>query len=108
MKSGGRDSIDWYTGTVNDVVVDHGANEERRQTRPMPAVAAPPGSGMRLVDEGEIARGGMGAVHKVHDIVILRHAAMKVLGDPERPDARVRFLREAQITGQLDHPNIVP
>jgi CRP-like cAMP-binding protein/tRNA A-37 threonylcarbamoyl transferase component Bud32 len=79
-------------------------------SRPAAAVtvaeAAPPAT--RLVDEGEIAEGGMSSVHKVRDGLIERHAAMKILADRVHPEARVRFLREAQITGQLDHPNIVP
>jgi formylglycine-generating enzyme required for sulfatase activity/serine/threonine protein kinase len=69
--------------------------------------------------KGEIARGGMGAIVKVWDIDLRRHLAMKViLGMPDAssssatpPVARARvarFLEEAQVTGQLDHPGIVP
>ena len=69
--------------------------------------------------EGEIARGGMGAILSVWDEDLRRHLAMKVVlatGEPssERraaPGARsslARFLEEAQVTGQLDHPGIVP
>lgn len=64
----------------------------------------------RLVDRGEIARGGQGSVRKVFDRRLERHAALKRI-DPELaddPDAVRRFLYEARITGQLDHPNIVP
>lgn len=63
----------------------------------------------------EIARGGMGVVHRVWDRDLQRTLAMKVLppidpgsgtaGDPRRLS---RFLLEARITGQLDHPGIVP
>src|SRR4051812_14806394 len=98
----GGDSIEWFTGTIASL-----AEGPDIKSSAEPAIAAAPVAS-RLVDEGEIARGGMGAVHKVHDVVILRHAAMKVLGSRERADARLRFLREAQMTGQLDHPNIVP
>ena len=69
--------------------------------------------------DGEIARGGMGAILEVWDEDLRRHLAMKValssegegsLSKPENLDARVlaRFLEEAQVTGQLDHPGIVP
>ncbi len=67
--------------------------------------------------EGEVARGGMGAILRVWDEDIRRHLAMKVVlgqaadpGDSEPVDSRIlaRFLEEAQITGQLDHPGIVP
>jgi serine/threonine-protein kinase len=52
----------------------------------------------------------MGTVHRVFDHAIRRHAAMKVLDDSlvSHTQARHRFLAEAQIAGQLDHPNIVP
>ncbi len=62
----------------------------------------------RFDDQGEIARGGMSSVRKVFDRLVLREVAMKVL-DPSRSfDELARFIEEAQITGQLDHPNIVP
>lgn len=63
----------------------------------------------RFVDEGEIGRGGMGTVRRVLDRIILRDAAMKVIDEAfASSEAGGRFLEEAQITGQLDHPNIVP
>lgn len=64
----------------------------------------------RFEDQGEIGRGGMGSVHRVFDRAILRTVAEKRLHDSVRllPGAAARFLEEAQITGQLDHPNIVP
>jgi serine/threonine protein kinase len=52
----------------------------------------------------------MGSVHAVRDLGLLRIAAMKVLA-PElasSPREVQRFTREAQITAQLDHPNIAP
>jgi formylglycine-generating enzyme required for sulfatase activity/serine/threonine protein kinase len=67
--------------------------------------------------EGELARGGMGAVLRVWDEDLRRRLAMKVLLDKgaaagERPpsDKRplARLLEEAQVTAQLDHPGIVP
>lgn len=74
------------------------------------AIGAGPSFGERFEDQGEIARGGMGAVHRVFDHAILRTAAQKRLNSAAKvlPGARARFLEEAQITGQLDHPNIVP
>ena len=64
----------------------------------------------RYEDAGEIGRGGMGSVRRVVDRIILREAALKELDETlgESPDSVKRFLEEAQITGQLDHPNIVP
>src|SRR6185436_5216949 len=68
---------------------------------------------------GEVARGGMGAVLRIWDKDLRRTLAMKVVlgrgdsavsgGTPEvEPQQLARFLEEAQVTGQLDHPGIVP
>ncbi len=64
---------------------------------------------------GEVARGGMGVILRAWDSDLRRTLAMKVLPDgvdtkrdeePQRP--LTRFLEEAQVTGQLEHPGIVP
>ncbi len=73
----------------------------------------------RYTLEGEVARGGMGAILKIWDADLRRHLAMKVIlgradspgkgGTPQvEPSQLARFLEEAQVTGQLDHPGIVP
>jgi formylglycine-generating enzyme required for sulfatase activity/serine/threonine protein kinase len=73
----------------------------------------------RYTVHGEIARGGMGAIVRVFDEDFRRALAMKVvLPDGPKdvasgtssmsPKLLARFLAEAQITGQLDHPGIVP
>jgi serine/threonine protein kinase len=62
----------------------------------------------RYVIEGEIARGGMGAVLRAVDCDIRREVAVKYLLDQADPRKKIRFIEEAQITGQLEHPNIPP
>jgi serine/threonine-protein kinase len=59
---------------------------------------------------GEIARGGMGVILKGHDTDLGRDVAVKVLDKRlcERMDVVQRFVEEAQIGGQLQHPGIVP
>ncbi|HEV3340927.1 MAG TPA: protein kinase, partial [Pirellulales bacterium] len=59
---------------------------------------------------GEIARGGMGAILKGRDLDLGRDLAIKVLLDQrrDRPELVRRFIEEAQIGGQLQHPGIVP
>ena len=59
---------------------------------------------------GEIARGGMGAIIKGRDIDLGRDLAVKVLLNEhkDRPDVVTRFVEEAQIGGQLQHPGIAP
>ena len=72
--------------------------------------------------KGEIARGGQGAVMRVWDDDLRRNLAMKVVlgrtDGTERSGRRHasrrfgrtlgRFLEEAQVTGQLDHPGWCP
>ncbi len=59
---------------------------------------------------GEIARGGMGVILKGHDTDLGRDIAVKVLDGElaKRPAVVQRFVEEAQIGGQLQHPGIVP
>jgi len=59
---------------------------------------------------GEIARGGMGVILKGHDTDLGRDVAVKVLDQElaKRPAVVQRFVEEAQIGGQLQHPGIVP
>ena len=59
---------------------------------------------------GEIARGGMGAVIKGRDTDLGRDLAVKVLLDDHKnkPQVIQRFIEEAQIGGQLQHPGIAP
>jgi WD40 repeat protein/serine/threonine protein kinase len=75
--------------------------------------------GKHLAARREIARGGMGRILRTWDRSLRRTLAMKVLlgtrltgdhgpGDPNERRQLSRFLEEAQITGQLDHPGIVP
>jgi len=60
--------------------------------------------------DGEIARGGMGAILKGRDTALGRHLAVKVLL-PEhgaKPDNFQRFIDEAHIGVQQQQPGIVP
>ena len=54
-----------------------------------------------------LARGGMGEVWLGEDCRIGRQVAFKKLRG-KRTEQRERFLIEAQITGQLEHPSIMP
>jgi serine/threonine protein kinase len=58
----------------------------------------------------EISRGGVGVILGARDPVIGRKVAIKVLRPDLEKDERVLgdFSQEARVTGQLDHPNIVP
>jgi WD40 repeat protein len=68
-------------------------------------------SGRRYEERGEQARGGMGRILRVWDRHMRREVALKeVLPARGSRGGQVvaRFLREARITGRLQHPSIVP
>ena len=92
---------------------------ESHEVDPLPQVAAmAPGeapTGTRFRIDSEIARGGMGAVFKAWDKDLRRSLAMKLalrdgndIAGTASTSKLTRFVEEAQITGQLDHPGIVP
>ena len=58
----------------------------------------------------ELGRGGWGVVERVVDRQLEREVAVKRLGKSREVshDARQRFLHEAKITSQLQHPGVVP
>ncbi len=68
----------------------------------------PVASAERYRVRGALGRGGGGEVHRVHDRWLRRDVALKTLGQgPPDPSTRRRFVQEAQVAGQLEHPNIV-
>jgi serine/threonine-protein kinase len=83
----------------------------RPQQADTPLVELAPGSrlaGYEVIEE--VGHGGRGIVYRVTDPEMNRPLAVKVLRPELRgePDAVRRFLEEAQVTGQLQHPGIVP
>jgi tetratricopeptide (TPR) repeat protein len=76
-----------------------------------PAAPAPtPSSSARYQLQGEIARGGMGVVFAARDAVLNRDVAVKVLHERYPAGSAVvrRFVEEAKIAGQLQHPGVPP
>jgi serine/threonine protein kinase len=64
----------------------------------------------KYITQHKIAIGGMGAVYHVYDQEFERYSAMKVIL-PEIKSNKIAlqsFMREARITAQLEHPNIIP
>ncbi|MEU1371109.1 serine/threonine-protein kinase [Streptomyces sp. NPDC005803] len=60
----------------------------------------------------QLGEGGMGQVWEAEDELLGRYVAIKLIsllagGGSQGTQARARFLREAQITARLQHPNIV-
>jgi tetratricopeptide (TPR) repeat protein/tRNA A-37 threonylcarbamoyl transferase component Bud32 len=72
--------------------------------------ASPPLSAGRFQLGQELARGGMGVIYRARDDALGRDVAVKVLHERYRDDCLMgqRFLDEARITAQLQHPGIPP
>jgi len=64
----------------------------------------------RYEGDALLGKGGMGNVTLAADEQIGRHIAMKILHAKyrENESATTRFVREARVQGQLEHPAIVP
>jgi tetratricopeptide (TPR) repeat protein/tRNA A-37 threonylcarbamoyl transferase component Bud32 len=94
---GGRPAADQASTTAADLGAVGGA------------AGLPADAGRHLLFE-EIGRGGMGRVFRGRDPNLRRDLAVKLLRDEHRgqPGLERRFVEEAQVGGQLQHPGIVP
>ena len=93
--------------TIAHVGSGAGGDAERTSTY---AVGTATGDGQRFRVLRPHARGGLGAVFVALDSELNREVALKQILDHHADDAisRQRFLLEAEITGALEHPGIVP
>ena len=73
-------------------------------------VGIPTSKGLRFRILRPHARGGLGEVFVAHDMELNRQVALKQIQDKraDEPESRARFLLEAEVTGGLEHPGIVP
>ena len=64
----------------------------------------------KYVLDSQVGEGGMGTVHKAFDTDLRRWVAMKVVRDAggSQNEMLNRFVEEAQVCGQLQHPNVPP
>ncbi len=69
-----------------------------------------PDAASRFVRRYRLGVGGQGEVWLAHDPELDRFVALKIIKPSERgsQDTVGRFWREAEVTGKLEHPNIVP
>src|SRR5213078_1024082 len=109
--SGILSTLDEALGPVPRVLLREGsAGEERPARASSEEIPVTVGDAGRYQLHGEIARGGMGVVLKGRDVDLGRDVAVKVLLERhlDSPEMVRRFVEEAQIGGQLQHPGIVP
>jgi serine/threonine-protein kinase len=83
--------------------------DDAEATRPE-AVGAPTSAGPRFRILRPHAKGGLGEVFVARDEELRREVALKEIRRQraDDPASRARFLLEAEITGGLEHPGIVP
>jgi tetratricopeptide (TPR) repeat protein len=98
-------------GPLRPVLLHEAEGDSAHIVKPSSDAMPPPEeTGTRYQLQGEIARGGMGAVLRGRDVDLGRDLAIKVLLEKHanRPEVARRFIEEAQIGGQLQHPGVVP
>jgi eukaryotic-like serine/threonine-protein kinase len=99
--------------SLRQVPGSHGTNEDSgraatvaQPTREPEDAGRPP----RFTILRPHAKGGLGEVFIAHDDELNREVALKEIQvrEDRKPDSRRRFIMEAEITGRLEHPGIVP
>jgi serine/threonine-protein kinase len=87
-----------------------GATPDPDATPPLPAAGQPSSPGLRFRILRPHARGGLGQVYVAFDQELHREVALKEIQTRHAfdPDSRARFLLEAEVTGGLEHPGVVP
>jgi serine/threonine-protein kinase len=110
------DTLERRTLEVSDLAADLRAQLVRKTTQ-LAALAPPPGataeaSASRIVAgryelTGTLGEGGMGAVYRVRRLGDDRQLALKLMRRPRDERQRARFLREARLLAEIDHPNVV-
>ncbi len=82
------------------------------ETIPLPnlGIQTAVSAGDRYEDLLHLGSGGMGTVRRVRDRLLNRELAMKIIHHKllENTNHVLRFIQEAQVVSQLQHPNILP
>jgi serine/threonine-protein kinase len=96
--------------TLGHVASGHGSTDDGDDRTASYAVGTATSDGRRFRILRPHARGGLGAVFVALDEELHREVALKQILDKhaDDPTSRARFLIEAEVTGGLEHPGIVP
>ncbi len=103
----GDPDIEYTLAHVAAVPTEHDGDSDRTASY---AVGSATSDGQRFRVLRPHARGGLGAVFVALDAELHREVALKQILEQHADDpvSRSRFLLEAEITGGLEHPGIVP
>ena len=84
-------------------------DDQASQTKEVGSIQRSPAS-ERFRFVGQLARGGLGVLSVAIDDELNRKVALKQIRPEKAQESvyRTKFLREAQITGNLEHPGVVP
>jgi serine/threonine protein kinase len=95
--------------TPTSTIVPHRGDRSARHAADFLAQLAERGRPIELRTGKLIGEGGMGVVHEAEQVALGRTVAVKTV-KPVRRDAAAAsdLLREAWVTGALEHPNVVP
>jgi eukaryotic-like serine/threonine-protein kinase len=94
---------------INSTLVGHGADDDSDATPSFtPGGSGSAGARFRIVRFH--ARGGLGEVYVAQDDELHREVALKQIRNrhADDPQSQARFLVEAEITGKLEHPGVIP
>jgi serine/threonine-protein kinase len=107
-------SVGWELEQIGDAELNasvaHVDADTDRLANQTSTVGAATSDGQRFRILRPHAKGGLGEVFVARDEELHREVALKQIqvGHADQPDSRARFLLEAEITGALEHPGIVP
>jgi serine/threonine-protein kinase len=106
------DTVATLSGSPSDTIVPTARAPDTAGARALALLdelAADPRLAARLRLGAEIGQGGMGIIHEAEQVALGRTVAVKTLRPAQRERAAAfDLLREAWVTGSLEHPNIVP
>lgn len=115
-----QDAIAWLDTVGEDVAATMKTAPQNTIVPPAPSTAGTramavleqlsgrsPGASIQLVHGQVIGEGGMGIVREAEQVSLGRTVAVKMLKRRD-PSAALDLLREAWVTGAIEHPNVVP
>lgn len=111
-----RAALEQLTGRLRGLTVAGGeatlpvAQQPADEPPEKPLTGGTPSAELRFTLLRPHAHGGLGEVYVAHDAELKREVALKRIRDArlDTPENRARFILEAEVTGGLEHPGIVP